>query len=87
MARYLLLYYNNLGRAGEGRNPYWLAAGLEAGGEILWSAPEVGLFDRYHSLPEAGGYPDFIQDPEDASRVFVIETNKQVNPYPPSKLQ
>ena len=24
---YLLLYYNNMGRDGEGRNPYWLAAG------------------------------------------------------------
>ena len=45
-----------MGRDGEGRNPYWLAAGLEAaGGEILWSQPEVALFDRYHSVPEAGG--------------------------------
>jgi hypothetical protein len=33
--------------AGEGRNPYWLSAGLESGGEILWSAPEIILFDRY----------------------------------------
>ena len=46
---------NNLGRSGEGRNPYWLSAGIEAGGEILWSAPEIILYDRYHSLPEAGG--------------------------------
>ena len=46
---------NNLGRSGEGRNPYWLSAGIEAGGEILWSAPEIILYDRYHSIPEAGG--------------------------------
>ena len=46
---------NNLGRSGEGRNPYWLSAGIEAGGEILWSAPEIILYDRYHSVPEAGG--------------------------------
>jgi hypothetical protein len=76
--QYLLLFYNNLGRAGEGRNPYWLAAGIEAGGEILWSAPEIILYDRYHSVPEAGGYPDFIQDPEEESKIYIMETNKKV---------
>lgn len=76
--QYLLLFYNNLGRGGEGRNPYWLAAGLEAGGEILWSAPEVILYDRYHSVPEAGGYPDFIQDSDDESKIYIMETNKKV---------
>ena len=78
VGQYLLLFYNNLGRAGEGRNPYWLAAGIEAGGEILWSAPEVILYDRYHSVPEAGGYPDFIQDPEDERKIYIMETNKKV---------
>ena len=76
--QYLLLFYNNMGGAGEGRNPYWLAAGLEAGGESLWSAPEVILYDRYHSVPEAGGYPDFIQDPEDGTKIYIMETNKKV---------
>jgi hypothetical protein len=42
-----MLFYNNMGRNGEGRNPYWLAAGMEAGGEILWSQPEIVLFDRF----------------------------------------
>ena len=41
--RYLLIYYNNHGAA---RNPYWLSAGLEVAGEILWSQPELVIYDR-----------------------------------------
>ena len=76
---YLLLYYNNMGRSGEGRNPYWLSAGLEpsdAGGEILWSQPEIALFDRYHSAPEAGGYPDFLEFKN--GTIAIMETNKKI---------
>lgn len=64
------------GRGASNRDPYWLAAGLEAPGHgILWSQPEVVLYDRYVHTKEAGGYPDFIQDPEDAS-IHIVETQK-----------
>eukprot|EP01047_Picozoa_sp_COSAG01_P007549 COSAG01_NODE_288_length_19394_cov_29.544960_6_plen_107_part_00 len=91
-----MLFYNNMGRNGEGRNPYWLASGIEAGGEILWSQPEIVLFDRfacsrlpvvslhanndnahrYHSVPEAGGYPDFLEFGN--KTIAIMETNKKI---------
>lgn len=59
-----------------GRDPYWLAAGREAPGHgILWSQPEIVLYDRYSHTREAGGYPDFIQNPKDNS-IHIIETQK-----------
>ena len=44
--QYLLIWYNNQAD----RDPYFLAAGVEAeDGSILWSQPELVLFDRVHS--------------------------------------
>jgi len=58
---YLLLYYNNAGNSFGQRNPYRLACGIEAPGSgILWSQPEIVIYDRYNH-GNRPGYPDFIQ--------------------------
>jgi hypothetical protein len=55
--QYLLIWYNN----NYMRDPYFLSAGREAAdGQILWSQPEVGLYDHVHLGTSAGGYPDFV---------------------------
>ncbi|MBX6316355.1 MAG: exo-alpha-sialidase, partial [Isosphaeraceae bacterium] len=56
-----------------GRNPAWIAGGIERDGQILWSQPEVLLYD---DDPKARiSYPDFI---EDGGRYFVTETQKTI---------
>lgn len=36
-------------------------SGREVGNTILWSQPEVAVYDRfYHGGTSAGGYPDFL---------------------------
>jgi len=66
---WLMLYYNNHGGGWYGRDPYFLACGREVEGtfgpkglpEILWSQPEIVLYDReYRGGTSGGGYPDFI---------------------------
>jgi hypothetical protein len=57
------LYYNNhkTGYAANSRNPYWLAAGHEVDGStILWSQPEIALYDLLDPA-DRPGYPDFIE--------------------------
>ena len=66
-SRYLMLFYNN--RA-EMRNPYFLSAGVESNGAILWSQPEVAIYDREtHDGTSAGGYPDIMQMDDGALRI------------------
>jgi hypothetical protein len=86
---HLLLFYNNNdnGFSPTDRNPYWLTAGREAGGQVLWSQPEIIIYDRIRST--APGYPDIIQDPTDPGRVVITETEKHIarlHPIPPSIL-
>jgi hypothetical protein len=41
--------------------PYFLSAGREAAdGQVLWSQPEVALYDHVHVGTSTGGYPDFV---------------------------
>lgn len=75
---YLLLYYNNAGGSFSQRDPYFLAAGVEVAGHgILWSQPEIVLYDRYNRTKEAGGYPDFIQSPKTGA-IYITETQKSI---------
>lgn len=37
------------------RNPYWLASGIEAQGQILWSQPEVIIYNKANLNGEGGG--------------------------------
>ncbi len=73
---YLLLFYNdhNDGYASNSRNPYWLACGRESEGVILWSQPEIILYDR-DDVDDRPGYPDFIQDPL-TGLIYITETQK-----------
>jgi len=81
---YLLLFYNNNVRTYTARNPYWLSVGWEVAGvplksppTVLWSQPEVVLYDADdHS--DRPGYPDFIshQEPDGSWDVFITETQK-----------
>ena len=87
---YLLLWYFN-GETGFGngkdrenlnnRMPYWISSGREtAEGDILFSAPEIVLYNRsaiYNTAKGVArpGYPDFIEDIDGS--VFITETNKQ----------
>ena len=70
--RYLLIYYNNHGAA---RNPYWLSVGMETDlGEILWSQPELAVYDRAtHAGTSAGGYPDFVQEANGAVHITACQ--------------
>jgi hypothetical protein len=68
---YLLWFHHNGTKSFENRNPVWLAGGIEQDGRILWSQPEVLLYD-----PDAKtrmSYPDFI---EQGGRFWVTETQK-----------
>eukprot|EP00941_MAST-03F_sp_MAST-3F-sp1_P001473 g1473.t1 len=77
--RYLLLFYNNRAPRAVNRDPYFLSAGIETKeGIILWSQPEVIIYDKsFHGGTSAGGYPDFIQD-EESGEMYIIVAQKQV---------
>ena len=56
-----------------GRNPSWLAGGIERNGRIYWSEPEIVL---YNDDPLVGSsYPDFI---EDGGHYYITETQKTI---------
>ena len=79
----MLLYYNNhkTNYAGDSRNPYWLAAGHEVpGGAVLWSQPEIALYDGLDAA-DRPGYPDFIEhlSKDDGKHdIYITETQKVV---------
>lgn len=78
--KYLLWYHNNGGEPvhavenfdfWSGRNPGWVAGGIEKDGRMHWSEPEILVYD---DDPNARiSYPDFI---EDHGRFFITETQK-----------
>lgn len=75
--KYLLWHHNNgmrsynQGVSGGSRNVAWLSGGIEKDGRILWSEPEIVL---YENDPARGpSYPDLI---EDNGKHFITETEK-----------
>lgn len=71
--RYLLWFHNNAnGGYGPFRNPAWLVSGRIRGGRIMWSEPEIALYD--HDPLRSMSYPDLIVDPEG---FFLTETDKR----------
>ncbi len=62
--------YNNGAGAGS-RNVAWLSGGVERDGRILWSQPEVAIYDP--DFFRGPSYPDLI---EDGGRYFIAETQK-----------
>lgn len=69
--KYVLWFHNHSGTYYAGRNPVWLAGGVEREGRIHWSEPEILLYDREPSTRIS--YPDFI---EENGCYFVTETHK-----------
>ena len=82
-----------------GRNPVWLSGGIEKGGFIHWSQPEIVLFDLAPENclfdPKTGisgpglgmSYPDLI---EQDGRFWLTETQKtvaRVHPIDPTLLE
>jgi hypothetical protein len=91
--KYLYWFHNHGGEASQsdpawdpyqGRNPVWVCGGVERGGSIAWSEPEILLYDDDPKVRMS--YPDFI---EDGGRVYVTETQKtvaRVHPIEPGLL-
>ena len=79
--KFLLWYHNQGGEAVHakkweyysGRNPGWVAGGIEKNGHIYWSEPEILLYDDEPDMRIS--YPDFI---EDKGRFFITETQKKI---------
>jgi hypothetical protein len=85
--KYLLWFHNHSGDHFSTRNPAWLAGGMEVGGEIRWSQPEMFLYGDDHSY-ESGrfSYPDLV---EQGGRYWITETNKlkaRIHPVPAALL-
>ncbi len=71
--RYLFWFNNHGGGDFWPRNPVWVSAGLEHGGYIHWSQPEILL---YGPRPKFGmSYPDLI---EENGRYWITETQKTI---------
>lgn len=73
--KYLYWYHNNSSLSYDNRNPVFLCAGVEVDGEkgkrIIWSQPEILLYDDDPSVGMS--YPDYI---EDKDKYFFTETQK-----------
>lgn len=71
--KYLFWYHNNFRKNSyNGRNPVWLSGGIEKDGRILWSQPEIILYDEDTQLLGMS-YPDFIEQDE---QLWLSETQK-----------
>lgn len=71
--RFLFWFHNNFRQnTYAGRNPAWLSGGVEKDGNIIWSQPEIALYDRDPAMLGMS-YPDFI---EQDGRLWIIETQK-----------
>ncbi len=71
--RYLLWFHNHGGKSFEGRNPAWVAGGIEREGSIHWSQPEILLYDPDPQVRIS--YPDLL---EEQGRFWVTETQKSI---------
>jgi len=69
--KYLFWYHNNGGWNFGIRNPAWISGGIEKDGKILWSQPEILLYEEEPSVRMS--YPDLI---EQDGNYWITETNK-----------
>jgi hypothetical protein len=72
--KFLFWFHNYGGKSFRGRNPVWITGGVERGGRIHWSQPEILLYNP-HSAERGMSYPDLIQQD---GRYWVTETQKTV---------
>ncbi len=76
--RFLHWHHNHPGQGYRGRNPAYLAGGVERPGPdgpiVVWGEPEVVLFSPDPEIRIS--YPDLVEDP--ASGLWITETQKSV---------
>lgn len=70
--KYLFWYHNHSGWNFNSRNPAWISGGIEKDGEILWSQPEILLYEEQQDIRMS--YPDLI---EQDGKYWITETNKE----------
>lgn len=71
--KYLFWYHNNGGKDFNSRNPAWISGGIEKDGKIIWSQPEILLYEDQVDVRMS--YPDLI---EQNGRYWITETNKEI---------
>ena len=77
--KYLFWFHNNFRENSyNGRNPAWLSGGIEKDGNIVWSQPEIVLYDTDPTVLGMS-YPDFI---EQDGKLWITETQKDKGPRP-----
>jgi hypothetical protein len=68
-----LFWYHNSGRKDfNSRNPAWISGGIEKDGKIIWSQPEILLYED--KADQRMSYPDLI---EQNGKYWITETNKE----------
>ncbi len=73
--KYLFWFHNNSGTGYENRNPGWISGGVEQDGRILWSEPEILIYNHNTSRPHGRfSYPDLV---EQDGRYWLTSTNKE----------
>ncbi len=70
--KYLFWYHNNGGKDFNSRNPAWVSGGIEKEGKIIWSQPEILLYEIDSKVRMS--YPDLI---EQNGKYWITETNKE----------
>ncbi len=70
--KYLFWYHNNGSVDFVPRNPAWISGGIERNGKIIWSQPEILLYED--EINNTMSYPDLI---EQDGRYWVTQTNKK----------
>lgn len=70
--KYLFWYHNNGGKDFNSRNPAWVSGGIEKDGKIIWSQPEILIYEDQADVRMS--YPDLI---EQNGRYWITETNKE----------
>jgi hypothetical protein len=70
--KYLFWYHNNGSWNFKSRNPAWISGGIEKNGKIIWSQPEILLYEQ--DIEKRMSYPDLI---EQDGKYWVTETNKE----------
>lgn len=71
--KYLFWYHHHGGWNFNSRNPAWISGGIEKDGKILWTQPEILLYEE--NIETRMSYPDLI---EQDGRYWVSETNKEM---------
>jgi hypothetical protein len=71
--KYLFWFHNHSAKSFRGRNPVWISGGLEKGGYIYWSQPEILLYCKEDA--KGMSYPDLI---EQDGKYWFSETQKTV---------